>query len=95
MKLDHEARVALTEQMLLEAVTVAEMPITGDLRIREADAASLLGFSPGYLKTLREAGTGPEYYGIGVGGGTGTRLSYRLSSLARWIENRRGEDAFL
>jgi hypothetical protein len=87
---DFEARVRATCELLLQAVVAREMPITGDQRIRECDAAELLGYSTGALRALRDAGNAPEYYLLGVQG-TGTRLSYRLDALARWIEQRLGE----
>lgn len=80
---------ALTEATLLmlrEAVRESDMPMTGDGRVREADAAQLLGYDSRYLKQLRQEGRGPPAYGLGMAGG---RVSYRLSDLAAWIESRR------
>ena len=62
------------------------MTISGDMRVSEKDAASLLGYAAGYLKHMRQEGRAPKHYTRGVGGG---RISYRLTDMAQWIEERR------
>lgn len=76
-------RAADTAQTLLAAARDAGMVITGDLRIKECDAAVLLGYAPETLAQKRTQGSGPVAYGRGFGG---ARVSYRLDDLARWIE---------
>ncbi len=62
------------------------MFVTGDLRVGEADAARLLGLSASRLKAMRHEAGGPPSYRVGV---AGSRVSYRLDTLAGWIEQRR------
>jgi hypothetical protein len=58
-----EARVAITAGLLLAAAQEAGMMITGDMRVAEQDAATLLGLSPRYLAQLRrnQAGQYPVH----------------------------------
>jgi hypothetical protein len=82
----NEERVKACHRMLEHACREAAVQMTGDARIGEADAATLLGYAPGHLKNLRQSGKGPACYGRGLNGG---RLSYRLEDLAEWIEASR------
>jgi hypothetical protein len=81
-----EDLVFATEAALLAAAREAGMAITGDGRIRECDAAQLLGYSSETLAKKRAAGTGPAAYGRGF---AGARVSYRLVDIACWIEQAR------
>ncbi len=81
-----EAEVDSTTACFLSYVRDHRMPLSADHRVREGDAAVLLGISNQYLKTLRLAGNGPQSYFSGV---AGSRYSYRLSDLAIWIEMTR------
>jgi hypothetical protein len=81
-----EDRIAATEAALLTAARDAGMPVTGDGRVRECDAAALLGYGVETLAKKRAAGTGPSAYGRGF---AGARVSYRLEDLAIWIEEGR------
>jgi hypothetical protein len=56
--------------------------------VGERDAAVLLGYHPGYLKTLRQEGKGPVSYEWGL---AGCRISYRLIDLVEWIESARDD----
>ena len=60
--------------------------LTGDLRVCEADAALLLGYSGDYLRQMRAEGKAPVAYRAGL---NGARVSYRLHDIAVWIEDRR------
>ncbi|MDP3816683.1 hypothetical protein [Pseudomonas sp.] len=79
-----EARIASTEKQLIAAVNELGATLTGDLRVSEEVAAQLLGTTPGGLKQARHEGRGPRAYAIGAG--SRTRISYRLSELATYIE---------
>jgi hypothetical protein len=81
-----EAEIESTTAHFLAYVLRHDLPLSADLRVRESDAALLLGINPQYLKTLRLAGNGPLSYFTGV---AGSRYSYRLSDLATWIEMTR------
>lgn len=82
------ARVEAAVIQLEKACNDRGVLLTGDERISEADATSLLGYAPGSLKNLRTLGSAPPYYRRGVAGG---RISYKLEDLARWIEVGREE----
>lgn len=75
--------------LLSDAARAAGMTVTGDGRLSETDAAKLVGLLPETLARKRAMGTGPAAFRLSLGG---ARYSYRLSDLARWIEDRR-EDA--
>ncbi|MCK1431067.1 hypothetical protein [Bradyrhizobium sp. 87] len=76
-------RVADTAAALLASARDAGMTITGDSRIKECDAAVLLGYAPDTLAKKRTQGSGPAAYSRGFGG---ARISYRIDDLAQWIE---------
>ena len=78
--------VAETVRLFLRAVERQRLPMSGDLRVREVDAATLLGISESGLRALRSTGDGPKAVQAGV---AGSRLSYSLIALATWIEQRR------
>jgi hypothetical protein len=80
-------RVEFTVQLMQAEIDKRRLPITADLRVAEDAAAELLGYSPGHLKNMRAEGRGPTAYRCGVG--KGSRVSYRLHDLARWIESER------
>lgn len=84
--LDEAARLETTTALLAAFAVGEGFTITGDMRISERDAAAMLGYSPAYLKALRQEGKGPPSY---VRGMSGCRISYRLSDLAHWIESAR------
>jgi hypothetical protein len=81
-----EDRVAATAEALLVAARDAGMTVTGDGRVKESDAAALLGYNPETLARKRASGSGPVSYGRGF---AGARVSYRISDLAEWIESGR------
>ena len=81
-----EDRIAMTMQLLQQAAATADMRVTGDLRISEADASTLLGYSGDTLAKKRAIGNGPAAYSRGM---NGCRVSYRLADLAAWIEEGR------
>lgn len=60
--------------------------ISGDDRIGERDAARLLGIEPDTLGKQRQEGRAPPHYRAPIGG---SRISYKLSDLAAWLEERR------
>lgn len=70
----------------LEASALASsIPVTGDGRVSEADAAGLVGLAAGTLRNLR-AGTCPlPFYKIAG------RVTYRLADLAAYIEHQRAD----
>lgn len=81
-----EHRAIMTAARLADAARDADMVISGDDRVSEADAATLLGYAPNYLKQMRAEGRGPVAYQLGL---NGARVSYRIDDLSRWIEERR------
>lgn len=81
-------QVKQTFEVLFEACSQSGFTISGDLRVSEADASRLIGLAPATLKNLRQMDMGPTCFHRGVGG---SRISYRLYDLARWIEAGREE----
>lgn len=81
-----KVRIEATAALLLQTAREAHMTLSGDLRVSEQDAAALLAYAPGYLKALRAEGKGPTPYGRGM---NGSRVSYRISDLAGWVEAAR------
>jgi hypothetical protein len=84
---DLETRVAATARMLLSASREASMFVTGDHRVSEQDAATLIGFThAGSLKNARSEGRAPPHYR------RAGRVTYRLCDIARWIEEGFGAE---
>lgn len=79
-------QIEATARMLESACREAGHPITGDGRIGEGPAASLLGLAEATLANKRADGSGPEFFRLG---GHGHRVTYRLLDIARWIEASR------
>ncbi|WP_406828699.1 hypothetical protein [Microbulbifer sp. ARAS458-1] len=84
---DYDERVFKTAQLFADTARAAGMQLSFDLRIGEADAAAVLGYSPDHLQRIRREKTGPTAYRRGIG--NKTRVSYRLVDLAHWIEGTR------
>lgn len=79
-----EDRVEATARMLLASCREQGILLSGDLRVTEADAATLLNIAPGYLKQMRTGdGSAPRHYRIPM---SGCQVSYRLRDIAVWIE---------
>jgi hypothetical protein len=81
-----EDRIEQTLVLLRAAAIEQVMPITGDDRVGEGCAASLLGIEAETLAKKRQEGKAPPSYRVPVGG---ARVSYRLVDLARWVEAQR------
>ena len=82
-------REATTEANDLPAAAIdAEMWVSGDGRIGEADLAALLGIAPGTLANRRLAGSAPRSYKLG---GKGHRVTYALIDVAEWLIAHRCE----
>jgi hypothetical protein len=81
---DLETRIIGTEKLLLARVTELGATMTGDQRISEEVAALLLGTTGPALKQARHEGRAPKAYALGAG--CRSRVSYRISELARYIE---------
>jgi hypothetical protein len=79
-------RIDACARLLLERAREMHCTVTGDLRVCEGDAAALLCLHPDTLKNLRTEGEGPTAYRLSV---NGSRWSYRIEDLARWIEAAR------
>lgn len=78
-----------TLDLLIRACEKQEICVSADLRVGESDAATLLGYAnPGSLKNIRIMGSGPPYYRRPV---AGSRVSYRLIDLARWLDDAKEE----
>lgn len=75
-----------THERLLAACRELGCIITGDGRVSESDAAVLLGLTPGSLKNKRLLGCAPPHYRRPAGN---SRVSYRLTDLADWIDEAR------
>lgn len=94
MSYDHPAHesealidaIDATAAMFLATAQQLGIVVTGDRRVSEASAALLLGYSKGHLKRIRQEGNGPVCFHVGM---NGSRLSYRLSDLAAFIESMR------
>lgn len=82
----HDDRISATAQMLQAACRDAGHNITGDGRVGDVVAADLLGFAPQTLANWRAELKGPKYFRIGA---YSSRVSYRLTDLAAWIEDSR------
>lgn len=76
-------KIDRTTAFLMTGAQAQGFAISADLRISELHAAQLLGYTAGHLKNLRQDGKGPQFYHRGVGG---SRISYRLTDLAMWVE---------
>jgi hypothetical protein len=81
-----KVRIAETTAALAKAARDAGMIVTGDGRIRESDAAQLLGLNPESLGRMRREGRAPYAYAIAI---SGSKVSYRLADLSAWLENKR------
>jgi hypothetical protein len=78
-----------TEQrfLLLETAAIERgMQISGDKRVSEVNMAKLLSLSLGTLRNMRTEGKGPPAFAVGM---DGSRVSYGLRDVARWIEERK------
>lgn len=82
------ARVAQTARQFQQAAKERSYFITADERVSEADAAELVGYASGSFKNLRSMGAGPAFFNRPLGG---SRVTYRLTDLAQWIEQSREE----
>jgi len=86
-----EERIAKTSALMLAECERRGVAMTADRRIREEDAAALLGYSGGSLRNLRSTfDMGPAHYRRPAPGGG--RISYRIEDLAEWVEKAREED---
>jgi hypothetical protein len=83
-----ETRIDACARMFEAACRESRYPVTGDGRISEECAASLIGLDAKTLANKRAEGGGPKWFRIG---GAGHRVSYRLADLAEWVEGRRCE----
>jgi hypothetical protein len=72
-------RVEARARLLLEHCREMDMRLSGDHRVGEADAASLLGLHVDTLRRWRAEGSGPEFYRLNGG------ITYCLHSLAGFI----------
>lgn len=61
------------------------IPVTGDGRVSEADAAGLVGLAPGTLRNLRAGSCPLPFYKVAG------RVTYRLADLAEFIERQRAD----
>lgn len=84
---DLSGRVEQTEARLREAAQNAGYWISADGRIGEQDLAKLLGMPVATLVNRRREGRSPPFYRMGVR--SGSRVSYRLDEVAKWIETSR------
>lgn len=84
------AALEATAELLRLAALERGIFLSGDHRISEADAASLLGYSGEHFAELRRVGAGPPAFRLGL---RGARFSYRLADIAVWIEARRDAGA--
>jgi hypothetical protein len=80
MNYDFEDRVEVTTEMLRGAARDAGMTISGDDRVSESDAETLLGLCERTLRRYREENRAPSFHRIS------NRITYRIESLARFIE---------
>jgi hypothetical protein len=78
-------RAERCERLLREACRERGCWVSGDGRIGEGDAAVLLGWSAPSLRNARIEGRAPPWFRLG---GSGHRISYRITDLARFIEGR-------
>ena len=86
MSQDIETRIEQTTLMLAASCREAGFVLSGDQRVSECVAAELLGISKGSLRNMRNTwGTAPKFYRTPV---DGSRISYRISDLAEWIETQ-------
>lgn len=83
---DLEDRVEATTLALRAAAIEAGMRVSGDGRITEGAAGELLQIEVETLQKKRAEGKGPPFYRVAL---DGARLSYKISDLARWVEEQR------
>jgi len=76
--------VAATLDLFLAHCREHGVRVSGDMRVDEAAASELLGYSNGTLKNLRSEGKGPPWFKV-------HRCTYRLTDLAQWVEDQRGD----
>lgn len=68
----------------LEATARASsIPVTGDGRVSESDAAGMVGLAAGTLRNLRAGSCPLAFYKVAG------RVTYRLADLAEFIERQR------
>ena len=77
-----EAKMDERARRLFDTARAAGMPITGDWRVNERNAAMLLGYSTGAMRNMRSQRRGPPWLKIQG------RISYCLVEIARWIQER-------
>jgi hypothetical protein len=77
-----------TAQLLHAACRDAGAWVSGDNRIAEETCAALLGWTTDALRNRRYEGRGPPHYRLG---GSGGRVTYRVSDVATFIETQRCE----
>lgn len=63
----------------------SSIPVTGDRRVSEADAAGLIGLAAGTLRNLRAVSCPLPFYKVAG------RVTYRLADLAEFIERQRAD----
>ena len=80
MNEDLDRRTAATAHLFLAAAREAGALVTGDGRVSEPVAASLIGHHKDTLRRWREAGEGPPFFKIGGS------ITYRLRDVAEWVE---------
>lgn len=83
---DLQSRVEETAAQLLRVAVERGVCVTADMRVGEADAAELVGYAAGSFKNLRSMQAGPVFFNRPL---AGSRVSYRVTDLAQWIEQSR------
>lgn len=78
-----EERIKRILYGFLDTIEQEAISMTGDQRVREKDAARLIGYSHGHFKRLRQEGKGPRRFGLGE-----RKISYYLTDLAEWMVER-------
>ena len=84
--MDFDERTRIRVGLLLDACVAHGIRPSGDQRVTETDAATILDFSPRSLQRWREQGDGPTPTRIGG------RISYSLSALAMFVELGTGQE---
>jgi hypothetical protein len=81
--------VQATTKILMDAADRLGLHMSPDRRVSEENAAILLCMSHAYLKELRRGKNTNAPMHFAMGAGDGSRVSYRVSDLASWIEAAR------
>jgi hypothetical protein len=86
---DDEDAVAVIEARFLARAQEIPLLVSGDSRVSEKSAATLLGVAPGTLANMRRKDRGPDWSRRPLGG---AKISYFVHALAAYVAAGNGRD---